>query len=174
MIIFIAAWAMMFACFFFAYGAIRLGTPDWPPMDQPKLPLEWPGLNLAVIAMSSVTLELGLLATRKGQSKLLAPSLAMTALFGAIFLFVQWHVGAGLYEQGLKPADGPYASVLYGLAGVHAVHVAIGLFALVYLWIQAARGVYNTPHHLPVRLWSIYWHFVGIIWALMFVFVFAI
>lgn len=174
MIIFIAGFGMMFACFFFAYGALRLGAPEWPPLGQPMLPLDWPGANVAVIALSSISMELGLWAARRGKSKWLAPSLAAAAIFAIVFLLIQWNVGAALYAAGLTPTAGPYASVFYGLAGIHGMHVAIGLFALAYLFVQALRGVYNTPSHLPVRLWSIYWHFVGAIWALMFVLVFAV
>jgi cytochrome c oxidase subunit 3 len=174
MIMFIGAWAMMFACLFFAYGALRLGTRDWPPIGQPALPASSAAISTAIIVVSSIVFELALSALRRGKATLLAPGLALTALFGVAFLVTQYVLGAGLFNQGLTPDAGPYAAVLYGLAGIHGAHVAIGLIALAYLAVQAARGKYSTPAHLPVRLWSIYWHFVGFVWVLMFAFVFAI
>lgn len=174
MIIFVGAWAMMFACLFFAYGALRIGSPFWPPAGQPLLPLAVPGLNTVILIASSAALELGLYATRRGRVAWLAPGIFASALLGILFLSLQYFVGAELYGEGLKPDTGPYASVLYGLAGIHGVHVAIGLIALLWLTIRAARGAYNTPQHLPVRLWSIYWHFMGVVWVLMFIFVFVV
>lgn len=174
MILFVGAWAMMFACLFFAYGALRLGTRDWPPAGQPALPTAGAAISTVLIVLSSIVFELGLGAIRKGRPRWLTPGIVLTALLGIAFLAVQYTIGAHLYGEGLTPDAGPYAAVLYGLAGIHGAHVAIGLLALSYLALQSARGKYSTPAHLPVRLWSIYWHFVGFIWVLMFAFVFAI
>lgn len=174
MVIFIAAWAMMFACFFFAYGALRLGAKDWPPLGQAALPLGLPGLNTAVLVLSSLTLELGLACTRRGRVSALGPAILATALLGALFLAIQYAVAAEVFSAGLTPESGPYAAVFYGLAGVHAAHVLVGILALLWLAIRAFQGAFNTPQHLPVRLWSVYWHFVGVIWVLMFVLVFAV
>lgn len=174
MVIFIGAWAMMFACLFFAYGALRLGASEWPPLGQSRLSIALPGLNTAFIALSSGALELGLWETRRARVRRLAPMLLLTAMLGAVFVIVQCLIGSAMYDSGLTPQVGPYASVLYGLAGIHGVHAAVGVIALSWLAVRAFQGTYNTPLHLPVRLWSMYWHFVGIVWVLMFVFVFAI
>jgi cytochrome c oxidase subunit 3 len=174
MVIFIAGWAMMFACFFFAYGALRVGATEWPPLGQPLLPIALPAVNTAVLALSSAALELGLWRIRRGNARLLAPSILAAALLGSLFLVIQYSIGADLFDAGLKPTSGPYASVFYGLAGIHAAHLSVGIVALLWLAIRAFAGAYNTPQHLPVRLWSVYWHFVGVIWLLMFVFVFIV
>jgi cytochrome c oxidase subunit 3 len=164
----------MFACFFFAYAALRMGVASWPPLGTPVIPLRTPAINTAVISVSSLALEVGLHHVRRGRPRWLAPSLVLALALGVLFLVIQYFFGAVLFEQGLKPSSGPYGSVFYGFAGVHALHVGVGALALLYLIVQAARGKYNTPQHLPVRLWALYWHFVGIVWLLMFVFVFAL
>jgi cytochrome c oxidase subunit 3 len=173
MTIFIGAWAMMFAALFF-YGALRVGAGEWPPAGQPSMPIALPFVNTVVLALSSVALEGGIRAIRRGAAKVLGPMVIVTALLGVLFLVLQYAVGADLYRDGMTPQSGPYASVFYGLAGVHAAHVAVGIVALLWLAIRAFMGAYNPPQHLPVRLWSLYWHFVGVIWVLMFVFVFVI
>jgi cytochrome c oxidase subunit 3 len=174
MFLFIGAWGMMFACLFVAYAALRIGTPFWPPAGQPALPLGLTGLNTMIIAASSAALEAGLWAIRRGKPRALAPALLATALFGAAFLWIQYGVGAELWFAGLRPGDGPYAAVFYGLAGIHGAHVAVGLVALLWLCVRAAMGAYNAPQHLPVRLWSMYWHFVGAVWVLMYLVVFVV
>jgi cytochrome c oxidase subunit III len=174
MFLFIGAWAMMFACLFIAYAALRIGTPFWPPAGQPALPLGATGLNTLVIVASSLALEGGLWAIRSGKPRALAPALALTAALGGVFLWIQYGVGTELWIAGLRPDGGPYASVFYGLAGIHAAHLAVGLVALLWLALRAAMGAYNTPQHLPVRLWSMYWHFVGAVWVLMYLVVFVV
>lgn len=174
MTIFIGAWAMMFACLFFAYGALRLGAPFWPPAGQPVLPILVPGVNTLVIGLSSLAMEVGLAGMTRGASKRLAPALLVATLLGVGFLALQYAVGADLYGQGLTPRTGPYASVFYGLAGIHGLHVVIGVLALAGLTYRAYRGAYSPASFLPVRLWSFYWHFMGAVWALMFIFVFVV
>lgn len=174
MIVFMGAWGMMFACLFFAYGALRMNTPYWPPVGLPVLPLGSTGANTAIIVLSSVALELGLFWTKRGKVGPLAAMLAVSALLGAAFVAVQWLIGADLYGAGLHPSAGPYAAVFYGLAGIHAAHVVIGIFALSWLALKATQSTYSAAHHLPVRLWSMYWHFVGVVWVLMYLFVFVV
>ncbi|MCK6544660.1 heme-copper oxidase subunit III [Myxococcota bacterium] len=174
MILFMGAWAMMFACLFFAYGALRMNAPYWPPVGQPVLPLGTTGANTAIIVLSSVALELGIVWTRRGKTGPLAAMIAVSALLGAAFVAVQWLIGADLFAAGLHPGAGPYAAVFYGLAGIHGLHVVIGIGALAWLALKAARGAYSAAHHLPVRLWSMYWHFVGAVWLFMYVFVFVV
>jgi cytochrome c oxidase subunit 3 len=174
MVIFIGAWAMMFACFFFAYGALRVGSPSWPPMGQPALPIALPAANTGLLVLSSLVLELALLRVRRGSVRLLGPAIGLAAVLGIGFLAIQYAVGAELFAAGLTPTSGPYASVFYGLAGIHAAHLVVGVLALLWLSARAFAGAYNTPQHLPVRLWSVYWHFVGVVWVLMFVFVFLV
>jgi cytochrome c oxidase subunit 3 len=64
---------------------------------------------------------------------------------------------------------GPYPSVFFALTTFHAAHVLVGLAALAVLFWKSLAGVYSAPRHLPVKLWTMYWHFVDAIWLLMFV-----
>jgi heme/copper-type cytochrome/quinol oxidase subunit 3 len=68
---------------------------------------------------------------------------------------------------------GPYPSVFWALTTFHALHVLVGLVALAFLAWRTARGTYNAARHLPVRLWAMYWHFVGVVWLLIFASVFV-
>jgi cytochrome c oxidase subunit 3 len=150
MVMFMAAWAMLFAALFFAYGLLRLRAPAWPPADLPRLPRGVPALATALLGLSSVALARG---RRRG--------IAAAALLGGGFLALQALVWRTMIAGGLRPPLGPYASVFFGLTAFHALHVVVGLAALGWLVVR--------PAPLPVRLWSLYWHMVGVIWAVMFV-----
>ncbi len=172
MIIFLASWVMLFASLFFIYGGLRSIAPAWPPADLPRLPLALPGLNLAIVAFSSLSLQLGLSAVRSGSTQRVAPLLGFATLLGAVFMVLQIVVWQDLYFRGLHPNTGTYASVFYALTFFHALHVVIGLFALAWLTVRARL---STPaRHTTLRLWTSYWHFVGIVWAAMYVSVYVL
>lgn len=174
MTIFVAGWGMLFACLFFIYGAMRLSAPEWPPFGLPVLPIALPGVNTAILVASSFTLEWGLRALTGGRPRLFAPMLLVTMFLGALFVVIQVVIGMDIHALGLTVERGPYAASFYGLSGIHAAHILLGLLALVVITVQAFRGVYTAPRHLTVRLWAIYWHFVGVIWIGMYLLLYVI
>jgi heme/copper-type cytochrome/quinol oxidase subunit 3 len=166
MVVFLGSWAMMFAGLFFAYGLVRARAPEWPPPDQPALPLLLPGVNTAVIAASSAALAAARRALLARGRRAGAALLALAAGLGALFLLLQTAVWARLWQGGLVPSGGPYPSVFYGLTALHALHVLVGVVALASLALRA-RGVRGAPHP-SVRLWGMYWHFVGVVWLVLY------
>ena len=174
MIVFLGSWAMMFGALFFAYGIVRAGAPFWPPPDLPTLPLVLPAINTAALAASSLSLHVGLRALATQKTRLAVATIAAAAGLGALFLCLQVVVWLGVYEEGLTPKTGTYASVFYALTTFHALHVLVGLGALLLLAWGTFRGRYHAARHLPVRLWTMYWHFVGVVWAIMFVLLYAV
>ena len=174
MVIFLASWGMMFGALFFMYGGIRARATEWPPQGLPSIPLFWPTINTIVIALSSVTLQWALISIRKGDKKKLTVGLVSTFLLGLAFVALQWKVWVDLNEIGLMHTSGFYGSVFYGMTWIHAAHVAVGIIALGWLCIQALRLFYSAPRHLSIRLWTMYWHFVGIVWGIMFLTVYIL
>jgi len=174
MVIFLASWAMLFAGLFFSYGLIRLALPAWPPPDLVPLPRAVPALNTLVLLASSGCLQFALVSLRRGRATRAGPALIAATALGALFLVLQVHVWQQVYAAGLRPQGGPYPSVFYALTIFHALHVVVGLFALAALSYFALRGVYGAARHLPVRLWALYWHFVGAVWVVLYVSVYLI
>jgi cytochrome c oxidase subunit III len=174
MVIFLGSWAMLFAGLFFAYGLIRLALPVWPPKDLVPLPRLVPALNTLVLLTSSACLQFALVSLRRGRASRAAPALIATTVLGALFLVLQVQVWKQVFAAGLRPEGGPYPSVFYALTFFHALHVVVGLFALAALSFWALRGVYSAARHLPVRLWALYWHFVGAVWVVLYVSVYLI
>lgn len=173
MLVFIAAWAMMFGALFVVYGWLRVRAGAWPPPGAPRVPLALLVGNTVVIALSSIVLQRGLGAVRSGRG-LLAPSVLGAAALGAAFLALQLVMWRGMWAAGLRPSTGTYASVIFGMTALHAAHVAVGIVALAVLGVRAARGAFTPASHLPVRLWTAYWHGVGAIWLAVFALVFVI
>jgi heme/copper-type cytochrome/quinol oxidase subunit 3 len=169
MAVFLGSWAMLFIALFFAYAFVRARAPAWPPPGAPPLPRLLPGLNTLVIAGSSLAVARAVQARELGRVRDAALALAAAAGLGAAFLALQGLVWAGLWRAGLLPSGGPYPSVLYAFTVFHALHVVVGLAALVGLALRARRG---RAGRTAVRLWGWYWHFVGALWGVLYATVF--
>jgi cytochrome c oxidase subunit 3 len=174
MIVFLASWAMMFAGLFFAYGFVRTHAGAWPPPGAPALPIALPALNTIVITLSSVTAERALASLRRGKLGAFKGALGVTILLGVVFLALQCQVWWSLVQAGLYLGSGPYGSVFYVLTAFHALHVAAGLVVLSYLLVGGLLGKFNQHKTIPVRVTTMFWHFVGVVWLLMFVTVYLV
>jgi len=174
MVIFLGSWAMMFGSLFFAYGMVRARANAWPPPDLPELPLLLPGVNTAVLAASSALLQLGVRWLRLGPMRRVGPALGASFALGAVFLVLQMVTWRSLLDDGLTPAGGPYPSVFYALTCIHALHVLVGIGALAWLCRGVFIGKYSAARFLPIRLWALYWHFVGAVWGIMFLTVYVL
>jgi cytochrome c oxidase subunit III len=171
MTLFLASWAMLFAALFFSYGLVRVRSVAWPPADLPALPLGLPALATGVLALVSFVLERARRRAQRGGAVGIS-GLALAFLASAGFLALQALVWRRLWLEGLRLDSGPYGSVFFGLTGFHALHVVVGLGGLAGLILAgwAGRGV----RYIPLRLWTLYLHMVGILWALVFVSVYLV
>jgi heme/copper-type cytochrome/quinol oxidase subunit 3 len=166
MAIFLGSWAMLFVGLFFAYAFVRARAPAWPPLDAPPLPRLLPGLNTLAIAASSAAVVRAVRAVELGRARSASRSLAAAALLGATFLALQTVVWAELWRGGLVPSGGTYPSVFYAFTAFHALHVLVGLAALAALALRARSRAGTTRTN--VRLWGWYWHFVGVLWVVLY------
>ena len=84
---------------------------------------------------------------------------------GATFLFIQINEYVHI---GFAPQDTAQASVFYGLTGLHGAHVAVGLTLLSFTTIRAFRGHFTPEEHRGVEVPGIYWHFVDVMWVIVY------
>jgi cytochrome c oxidase subunit III len=172
MAIFLGAWTMTFFALFFAYADMRLTAGMWP--DGPiRAPLLLPSLNTILILASSVTLILGMRAIRAAEPAAFVRWLWASLILGAGFLSLQVLSWTQLVEMGLRWDSGRYGSVFYTLTVFHGLHVLVGLVGLLSLVPGALAGRYSVASHTSVRNWSMFWHFVDVIWVVMFVTVYV-
>lgn len=174
MVIFLGSWAMMFASLFFAYGVLRLRQPSWPPVGTPPLPQLLPAVNTGVLALNAASLQLALQSARQGRRGQVVAALLGGLAFGGLFVALQVLLWVGLFRSGLVLEDGSLAAVVYGLTGFHALHVAVGLVGLLALVPAAVAGTLNAARHTRLRLWVMYWHFVGAVWLTLYVLIFLL
>lgn len=169
MIIFLASWAMMFSALFFAYGFVRARAVMWPPPGVPVLPVALPAVNTVILLVSSFTFARGLRELKRGRRRALSAWVAVTFVLGAVFLALQISVWRSVAAAGLLFNASLYGSIFYGLTTFHALHVAVGLLILLWVFARSFGRAYSEHNYINIRLCTMFWHFVDVVWVLMFV-----
>ncbi|PSB00379.1 cytochrome c oxidase subunit 3 [Merismopedia glauca] len=166
LIVFLIAEGMIFLGLFAAYLTFRLVAPEWPPQGTPKLELLLPGINTAILIGSSFVIHQADTDIKKNNVAGLRKWFAATAIMGAIFLAGQLYEYFHL-EFGLK--TNIFASTFYVLTGFHGLHVTFGLILiLAVLWRSLKPNHYSSEKHFGVEAAEIYWHFVDVVWIILF------
>jgi cytochrome c oxidase subunit 3 len=166
LLVFLGAESMIFAGLFLAYLTFRVVAPVWPPEGTPERELLVPGINTLILISSSFVIHQADVAVKKNNVKGLRTWFLATAVMGAIFLAGQVYEYNNL-EFGLK--TNLYASTFYVLTGFHGLHVFLGLcLILAVLWRSRQKEHYSGEHHFGVEAAEIYWHFVDVIWIVLF------
>jgi cytochrome c oxidase subunit 3 len=168
-LLFIVSEAMLFGAFFASYFFIRAVANDggaWPP-EPYELPVLVAGINTVILVASSFTVHWALEGVRRENHFALKAGLGMTWLLGFTFLFIQINEYVHI---GFSARDGAFGSIFYGLTGLHGAHVFVGLLLLTFANIRAWRGHFGpkAKDHLGVEVPGIYWHFVDVMWIIVY------
>ncbi len=174
MMVFLAFEGMFFAGLIGAFLVFRLGSPSWPPLGQPRLPLLVTWVNTVVLLLSGYTMRSALRASRIGDRKGLKSLLSGTALLGTIFLVVQGSEWVRLVRHGLTLSAGIYGATFYTLIGCHGAHVLGALIWLLIVRLGSMGGRISSSRHIGVELCGMYWYFVVALWPVLFLLVYLI
>ena len=193
---FIFSEVMFFAAFFGALFYIRvLSVPDlgnplhkmlWPdfaagwPSTGPYIrtlfsPMEaWgiPAINTLLLLSSGVTLTIAHWGLVAGNRAKLTLWLFLTIALGVVFLGLQAYEYSHAYATGLKLTTGVYGSTFFLLTGFHGFHVTIGAIMLTVMLGRVLKGHFTEHHHFAFEATAWYWHFVDVVWILLFIIVY--
>ena len=165
MLLFIISEIMLFGAFFTAYFFIRVvGEADWPAQGE-VLPVAIAGVNTAILLSSSFTMHWALEGARNENRRAMQIGLLTTALLGLSFLVIQVNEYVHL---GFAPQDNAQGTIFYGLTGLHGAHVFVGLSLLTFATVRAFRGHFTAKEHRGVEVPGIYWHFVDVMWIVVY------
>jgi cytochrome c oxidase subunit 3 len=171
--IFLAADAMSFGGLLAAYAAYRLSSPDWPVPSQ-KLGIGLTAVMTFLLICSSVTMVKALSAIRRGDRKGLTNYLLLTALGGTIFLCCQAYEWHHLFSHEASFTGHLFWTTFFTLTGFHGMHVTSGVIYLLVMAALSARGKFTQENNNAVEVTGLYWHFVDLVWILIFTFVYLI
>jgi len=164
--------SVLFIAFIFAYLYLRTSAPTWPPVVNghplPHLDVSFGVYNSMVLFGSGVTMHYALTSWKRLQRTAFNWWIAATIVLGAGFLGGQAHEYAAGLAGGMTWQNSTMGASFYTLTGLHGFHVTIGVIYLIVLWIQANRGVYTESKYFGLTAGTLYWHFVDVIWVVLF------
>lgn len=145
------------------------------PFPNEVLDIPYTSISAAVLLFSSLTMVLALAAIQRNDIRGLRVWLGATAVLGIIFLGGQYFEFSEFYQvEGLSLQSNMFGASFFTLTGLHGTHVAIGVLWLLSLLFVSLRGGLNQKDSLNVEIAGLYWHFVDIVWIIIFTLVYLI
>lgn len=177
--VFLAGDAMSFGTLLAGYGAVRFGSGDWPD-PQEILGVDIPGVMTFLLILSSVAMVKGLSAARHNDLAGFRKWIGLTVLGGALFLFgqavIEW---PHFMNKGLGFTANPWGAPLFGttffiITGFHGMHVTGGVVYLLVILLKGWNGAYMGHNADIVEIAGLYWHFVDLVWIMVFTFIYLL
>jgi cytochrome c oxidase subunit 3 len=154
----------------------------WPLVETPggikTQAMPWTGLplyNTIILLVSSVFCHMAHVALEENKRKQILIWLGLTVLAGSVFIFLQIEEYIHAYtDLGLTLASGVYGNTFFLLTGFHGLHVTLGALILLILWFRVLKGHFTPDNHFAFQAGSWYWHFVDVVWVMLFFFVYIL
>jgi cytochrome c oxidase subunit III len=168
---FLISESLMFGGFFAAYLFFRGSTEVWPP-EATEVELLLPTINTIILVSSSFVIHLGDAAIKKNDVEGMRKWYGITAIMGAIFLLGQV---VEYMSLGYGMTTNVFSNCFYLMTGFHGLHVFIGLLLILgVLWRSRREGHYSVHKHTGIEMAEMYWHFVDIIWIVLFTLIYVL
>jgi cytochrome c oxidase subunit 3 len=170
MLLFITSEVMFFAGLFAAYFNTRASNSPWPPEAFAHILNPFSIILVATIILitSSFTCQLAVWAIRRNDRTGFLRNIGFTFVLGVIFLLLQAYDYSLLFEDGMTLGSGPFGTTYFTLTGFHGAHVFGGVIMLGVVLYRGMSGQFSSRHHDAVEAASLYWHFVDVVWILLF------
>lgn len=156
---------MMFAGLTSAY-IVKRDQPGWTSFSVPRA--FW--YSTGAILLSSLTIQMALRSFKEREMLRYRNLITATAILGVLFVILQWVGFKQIWNSGITFKGSGGGQFLYVIAGLHAVHVLAGIFALIGMFIKAYASKVRSYNSVPVELMSTYWHFVDLLWIYLLIF----
>jgi cytochrome c oxidase subunit III len=172
--LFLISDAFTFGTLLASYGALRMGNPNFPtPADILDIPLT--ALNTFILIISSVTMVYALSAIKHGDIQRMRKFLLFTMLGGATFVSIQAYEWTHLITHtGLSLRKDLFSATFFAVTGFHGFHVTCGVIYLGVIRWLGGRGAFSSDRYERVEVAGLYWHFVDLVWILVFTFMYLI
>ena len=165
--VFLASEIMFFTALIGSYIVLRMGADSWPaPGDHLAVPVL--AVNTFVLITSSVTMVMGVQAFDAGDNAKSARMLLFTALLGCLFLAIKLWDYNHMIHQGFTIDSSLLGGIYYFLTGFHGLHVLGGVISLLVIRSGVKSGKLQGGQHFRVEGVGLYWHFVDLIWIILF------
>ena len=144
------------------------------PYPHDVLNIPFTSVSTFDLLMSSLMMVLALAAVQRGDLKWAKVWLVATALLGILFLCGQVYEFTSFVHEGLTLGTNLFGATFFVLTGTHGAHVTVGVVWLLTLWVRALQGKLTAANALTVEICGLYWHFVDVVWIVIFTVVYLI
>ena len=172
--IFLASEIMFFTGLIGAYIVLRFANINTWPHPSTILNIPLTGINTFILICSSATLVLGLASVQRGYKEGLHVGLFLTVLLGSVFLGIQMHEYHNLIEDGFTISTSIFGSCFFTLTGFHGAHVLAGVVWLTVVLVRSFMGFFTPEEYAGVEIVGLYWHFVDLVWIILFTILYLI
>ncbi len=166
--VFLASEIMLFGALISSYVVLSMGSPNFGRPDTALLGKPLATVNTFVLITSSLTMVMALASIQRNRVKAMLGWLSATSLLGLAFLGIKAFEYHHKISEGITITSSLFGSFYFTLTGLHGVHMLGGLIFNAYIAIKAMRGTYNAEHHERVEYAALYWHFVDLVWVILF------
>lgn len=177
--IFLLSDAFSFAGLLLTYGILRASSTLWHQPGEPHFGINFTAALTFLLICSSVTMVMAVAACQEGKRGKTLAFLGLTIVGGLMFLCGQYHEyfginGPGLVEEGLRLGHSHRATTFFVITSFHGLHVFTGVLILSVMFVKTALGRYDHGNHDAIEATGLFWHFVDLVWILVFTFVYLI
>lgn len=170
--LFLGSECLLFGALISSYLLLKERLPEGEIGPSDVFDIPFTSVSSFVLLLSSLTMVLALANMSRGDEHRFRVWTVATALLGATFIAGQVYEFSAFYEEGLGYTTNIFSSAFYSLTGFHGAHVTIGIVMLMSLVVLNLRGRLGPDRAEVVEIVGLYWHFVDIIWILIFTIVY--
>jgi heme/copper-type cytochrome/quinol oxidase subunit 3 len=165
MFVLLASFTMLFSTLLLSYLLIRARQSVWPPIGTEPLGKQLSTLSTLVVVLSSGAMHFSVKYFGEGLRKEARYYWNAGLALGLVFVGLQVMFLRQMWDQGLRVAKGPFASINYTLIIVHGLHVILAFLPLIWISRKLANPSLSATSESP-KLTSWFWHFLGLVWVL--------
>ena len=172
--VFLGSDCLLFGALISTYLLLRHKSTHGPTPSHDFFDIPFTSVSSFVLLFSSLTMALAVGAIHRGDVRRCRTFLLTTALLGSVFIGGQVYEFTSFVHEGLGYTTNILGSSFYTLTGFHGVHVSVGIMFLTAMFVMSLRGTLGPDRAETVEIFGLYWHFVDIVWILIFTIVYLI
>lgn len=170
---FIGSEVMFFATLIATY-LVYAGRVTSGPTAKEVLDIPLTAINTFVLLTSSLTMVLALAAIRRGSVRRMRIFLSLTVFMGDIFLLGQFYEFNRLFHEGINLGTNLFSASFFTLTGFHGTHVFVGVLWILLVIFRSFGNYFSAKNYMAVEMVGLYWHFVDLVWVVIFTLVYLI
>jgi heme/copper-type cytochrome/quinol oxidase subunit 3 len=172
--LYLASEVVIFATLIAMYILFRLHSPDAVKEVHAVTNIWLVTGNTFLLLTSSWAMVMGLREIKRGNSKGLVRWITLTAVLGAIFVGLQYVEYQELAHHGITIYGSEFGMRFYAPTAFHGAHVIIGVLWALYIVRNGMKGRYSASNNIGIEIFGLYWHFVDVVWILLFTLIYLV